>query len=82
MKSELQGWEVSPPVADARGKACPLPIVDLARALKLHERVELWATDPAARGDLDSFCLSTGHQLKKVWVEGGVLKAWVERKRP
>jgi tRNA 2-thiouridine synthesizing protein A len=70
--------EVSAVLADARGRACPLPIVDLARALKLHALVELWADDPAARGDLVAFCEATGHQLLQV--EHGVpLRALVRR---
>ncbi len=82
MKSDLEERGVSPPRVDARGKACPLPIVDLARALRELSEVELWATDPATRADLDSFCAATGHRLLEVREEGGVLKARVERRRP
>lgn len=67
---------------DARGKACPLPIVEVSRALRQLERCELWATDPATERDLASFCAATGHQLLKTWQDGQVFKAWVERRRP
>jgi TusA-related sulfurtransferase len=50
-------------LADSRGRACPLPIVDLARALRSSPLVELWADDPAAHGDLVAFCEATGHEL-------------------
>ena len=41
---------VSAHLVDARGKACPAPIIELAKALRVHEVVELWADDPAAWG--------------------------------
>lgn len=55
--------EVSAPLVDARGKACPLPIIELARALRAASPIELWADDPAAAADLDAFCQATGHRL-------------------
>ena len=69
-------------MVDARGKACPLPIVEVSRALRQLPSCELWATDPATKADLESFCAATGHQLQKTWQDGQVFKAWVERKRP
>ncbi|MCA2980263.1 MAG: sulfurtransferase TusA family protein [Myxococcaceae bacterium] len=52
--------EVSARLVDARGKPCPMPIVELAKALKGGVRVELWADDPAAEHDLEMFCRVTG----------------------
>jgi len=52
LKSEPANEEVSPTVIDARGKPCPLPIVEVSRALRQLERCELWATDPATAADL------------------------------
>jgi len=50
-------------IVDARGKLCPLPIIDLARAAKqLNDKVfagdviELWADDPAASPDVAAWC--------------------------
>ena len=62
-------------LVDARGKPCPWPIILLARALKTHSRVELWADDPAAQADLESFCASTGADLASVERAGAALKA-------
>lgn len=64
---------------DARGFACPLPIVMLARALKVHPEVELLADDPAARADLEAFCGSTGSALVNLTQEGPLLRARVRR---
>jgi tRNA 2-thiouridine synthesizing protein A len=69
--------EVSARLVDARGRACPLPIVDLARALKTDEVVELWADDPAASQDVVAFCQATGGTLLSVSAEPcfrGVIK--------
>lgn len=52
--------EVSAHLVDARGRPCPVPIIELAKALKHEVLVELWADDPAAEGDLLTFCRATG----------------------
>jgi TusA-related sulfurtransferase len=43
-----------------------MPIIELARALQRHGRVELWADDPAARGDLATFCDATGRVTERL----------------
>lgn len=73
----LSRLEVSAALVDARGKPCPLPIVELARALAQHALVELWADDPAARADLHAFAQATGHVL--LVVEAAPLRAVVRR---
>jgi TusA-related sulfurtransferase len=61
--NEIERLLVSAHLVDARGKACPAPIIELAKALRSHRQVELWADDPAARGDLHAFLEATGHHL-------------------
>jgi TusA-related sulfurtransferase len=73
--------EVSAPLVDARGKACPLPIIELARALKNAPLVELWADDPAARGDLEAFAQATGHRVLQQ-ADGPPFRAVVQRQGP
>ena len=58
-----QRLEVSASLVDSRGRACPQPIVDLAKALDACELVELWADDPAVLQDVMAFCEATGHRL-------------------
>jgi tRNA 2-thiouridine synthesizing protein A len=72
--------EVSAFPLDARGLACPMPIVLLARALKQHPLVELTADDPAAHADLLAFAEGTGHEVVKLSHAGRVLTALVRRK--
>ncbi|SER90842.1 TusA-related sulfurtransferase [Pedococcus cremeus] len=55
-----------PPVVDARGLRCPLPVIRLAQAAKdlpAGALVEVWATDPAARADVPAWCRMRGHEL-------------------
>ncbi len=72
--------EVSAALVDARGKPCPVPIIELAKALRGTALVELWADDPAAPKDLDTFLSATGHRLVRSEAEN-VFRAVVERTR-
>lgn len=72
---------VSATLVDARGKACPAPIIELARTLKQGAaEVELWADDPAAWGDLHAFCSATGHRLTIEGPKGRLLQAVIGHK--
>lgn len=61
-----------PPVSvaqyvDTRGSFCPIPIVELARAVRAcasGEQLELLATDPAIKEDLSAWCEATGNSLQ------------------
>ncbi len=67
---------------DATGTACPVPIIELAKAIRrlaAGETVVLLATDPAARQDVAAWCASTGHELISVSLESGVLRAQVRK---
>jgi TusA-related sulfurtransferase len=68
---------VSAPTVDARGQACPMPIVLLARALRVHSEALLWADDPATRADLLAFCAATGAILVSEGWAGVVYQAKV-----
>jgi TusA-related sulfurtransferase len=51
-------------VVDARGRRCPLPVIDLARALpgvRQQDVVEVLADDPAAATDIPAWCRMRGH---------------------
>ena len=75
----MKPLKVSAHRVDARGRPCPWPIIELAKALKLHPQVELWADDPAMRADLDAFCAATAARLESVESIGALLKAVVSR---
>jgi TusA-related sulfurtransferase len=69
-------------VVNAVGKACPVPILELARALREMDPgtvVEILATDPAAEADLHAFCDRTGHTLVSFSTDGTILHAHVRK---
>ncbi|SNQ51215.1 Putative redox protein, regulator of disulfide bond formation (fragment) [Frankia canadensis] len=53
-------------VIDARGRRCPLPIIDLARAfgaVPVGATIALWADDPAAGPDVAAWCRLRDQEL-------------------
>lgn len=73
---------VSEIIVDARETACPVPILELAKALRAAPAgatILLWATDPAVGPDLEAFCTATGHALVSLSVEGRIHRAHVRK---
>ncbi|MFW5834143.1 MAG: sulfurtransferase TusA family protein [Pseudomonadota bacterium] len=69
-------------VIDARGLACPMPLVKLRQALMVvgsGERVCLLATDPAAPSDVLAFCEAGRHRLVDEEETGGLFTLVVEK---
>jgi TusA-related sulfurtransferase len=67
---------------DAKGRACPMPIIELARALDAAEAsavVLLLATDPGVEPDVKAFCQATGNALERFESEAGEYRAWVRK---
>ena len=53
-------------VIDSRGTMCPGPITDLFRAFRnanIGDVLELWATDPAAKSDVQSWAKRSGNEV-------------------
>jgi tRNA 2-thiouridine synthesizing protein A len=70
-------------VVDARGLACPRPVIDLAAAVDevdVGDVVELWADDPAARVDVPVWCRMRRQQLTAVDDVDGALRFHVRRR--
>lgn len=60
---------------DAKGLACPMPIVKTKKALKdlaAGETLGIEATDPGSLKDMEAFCKTTGHELVSSGEAGGV----------
>jgi tRNA 2-thiouridine synthesizing protein A len=52
-------------VIDARGRRCPLPILDLARRIgdvEIGDTITVEADDPAARPDIAAWCRMRRHE--------------------
>jgi tRNA 2-thiouridine synthesizing protein A len=53
-------------IVDARGLACPLPVIRLARAAvdaPPGSILTVWTTDPAARLDVPAWARMRGHEV-------------------
>lgn len=69
-------------VLDAKGLACPMPIVRTKKAineLKSGQVLEIHATDKGAKNDLTAWANSGGHELMKDTEEDGILKFWIKK---
>ncbi|MGG3505022.1 sulfurtransferase TusA family protein [Paenibacillus lautus] len=69
-------------VLDAKGLACPMPIVKTKKEMKDMESgqvLEIHTTDQGAKSDLAAWAKSTGNELLDHQEDGGVLKFWVKK---
>ncbi|GAB3800271.1 sulfurtransferase TusA family protein [Virgibacillus sp. YIM 98842] len=69
-------------VLDAKGLACPMPIVKTKKAVKEllpGQVVEVQATDKGSTADLQAWAKSAGHQYLGTVEEGNVLKHYVRK---
>ncbi len=69
-------------VLDAKGLACPMPIVRTKKAmveLESGQVLEIHATDKGAKNDLAAWAKSGGHELVTDAEENGVFKFWIKK---
>lgn len=69
-------------VIDARGLSCPMPVLELAKAIDAVEiggRVRLLATDPAAKVDVPVWCRMQRQRLRSHHLDDHVWHFEVER---
>ncbi|WP_273124459.1 sulfurtransferase TusA family protein [Metabacillus sp. HB246100] len=67
---------------DAKGLACPMPIVKTKKAmtdLESGQVLEIHATDKGAKSDLTAWAKSVGHELVKHEEENDVFKFWIQK---
>ncbi|WP_071394961.1 sulfurtransferase TusA family protein [Bacillus tuaregi] len=70
-------------VLDAKGLACPMPIVKTKRAmndLESGQVLEIHTTDKGAKNDLAAWAKSGGHELLSYEEENDVLKFWIKKR--
>jgi tRNA 2-thiouridine synthesizing protein A len=69
-------------VVDAKGLACPMPIVKTKKTmneLESGEVLEIHTTDKGAKNDLTAWAKSGGHELLKHEDDNDVLKFWIKK---
>jgi tRNA 2-thiouridine synthesizing protein A len=68
---------------DARGLACPMPIVKTAQSMKelaSGQVLEVLATDPGSVKDFAAWSKSTGNPIVEQTTDGGVFRFVLRRK--
>lgn len=71
-------------VLDVTGRYCPVPIIELAKALQdveVGEVVLAISTDPGFRSDVPAWCKSTGNELLSLERNDERIEARVRRQR-
>ena len=74
---------LSETLLDARGLACPLPVLRANRALRdmaPGARLRLLTTDHASVADVRAFCRETGHELTGFSQENDVYSFAIRRR--
>ncbi|MEL3973157.1 sulfurtransferase TusA family protein [Rossellomorea oryzaecorticis] len=69
-------------VLDAKGLACPMPIVKTRKAIKEIESgqiLEVQTTDKGAKSDLTAWAKTTGHELVESKEENEVFTFWIKK---
>lgn len=69
-------------VLDAKGLACPMPIVKTKKVMNELESgqiLEIHTTDKGAKNDMAAWAKSGGHELVKHEDENEVLKFWIKK---
>ncbi|WP_174733478.1 sulfurtransferase TusA family protein [Mesobacillus harenae] len=69
-------------ILDAKGLACPMPIVKTKKAineLEAGQVLEIQATDKGSTADLKAWAQSTGHQYLGTIEEGSALKHYLRK---
>ena len=67
---------------DAKGLACPMPIVRTKKAigeLETGQVLEVHTTDKGSKNDLTAWAKSGGHEILKDEEENGVFKFWIKK---
>lgn len=68
-------------LVDSRGSSCPGPITDLAlayRRSKVGDVIELWATDPGVKPDVNAWATKTGNRILSLEDQGDKIVVVIE----
>lgn len=67
---------------DVKGKACPIPVVKTAKAMKEMapgDVLELLATDPGVDPDMHAWTKQTGNELVSIEQQDGVFRVLLRK---
>jgi len=69
-------------VLDAKGLACPMPVVRARKTMKEMETgeiLEIQATDKGSMADMTAWAKSSGHEMIDQKEEAGVFTFWIKK---
>jgi TusA-related sulfurtransferase len=69
-------------VVDARGSACPGPLLEAKKAIgtvAVGETIELWSGDPSTKGDLPRWAEKVGHEFLGAITADGYDRMFITR---
>lgn len=81
--SELANVQ-SAKVVDARGSACPGPLLEAKKSMPtiaVGEIIELWSTDPATKTDVGAWSAKVGHTYLGTLTAEGYERTFVVRQK-
>ncbi len=71
-------------IADARGVACPGPLLEAKKAIgsiKVGEILEIWSGDPSTKNDLPRWAKKVGHEYLGYLPADGYDRLFIRRKK-
>jgi TusA-related sulfurtransferase len=71
-------------VIDARGAACPGPLLDAKKAMPgvpVGSIVEIWSSDPVTKSDIGAWSNKVGHEFLGVLEADGYERVFVRRQK-
>lgn len=80
---DLEGLEVAQ-VVDARGSACPGPLLEAKKgigAVPVDGVLEIWSSDPGSKNDIPVWAAKVGHEFLGVVEADGYDRIFLTRKK-
>jgi tRNA 2-thiouridine synthesizing protein A len=71
-------------IVDARGSACPGPLLEAKKgigAIKIGEILEIWSGDPSTKSDLPKWAEKVGHEYLGYELSAGYDRIFIRRKK-
>lgn len=71
-------------VIDARGSACPGPLLEAKKAIgavSVGETIEVWSGDPSTKNDLPKWAAKVGHEYLGTLPGEGYDRMFITRKK-
>ena len=69
-------------IVDARGSACPGPLLEAKKgvgAVQINEVLEIWSGDPSTKNDIPRWCQKVGHEFLGALEADGYDRLFIQR---